>query len=179
MYDILVYQERARAPDDPASFTNFGDWVEVAAPGVDIYSTMPTYNVTLTPPYSLNYDYLSGTSMACPHVAGVVALILSRYPYMTRDSVRYWLRYAVDDQGPPEFDTYYGYGRINAHTAVESEKYSYDLVALGLDASPTVQPNASTTVKSAILNLGLEDVSARGIASNTGGWSDQGVYSYT
>lgn len=49
------------------SFSNYGDWVDIAAPGHNIYSTIP----------GNRYAYLSGTSMACPHVSGVAALVLS------------------------------------------------------------------------------------------------------
>ena len=52
-----------------ASYSNFGDWVDICAPGSDIYSTVPNNA----------YDYMSGTSMACPHVSGVAALIASYY----------------------------------------------------------------------------------------------------
>lgn len=50
-----------------ASFSNYGDWVDIAAPGQNIYSTVPNNR----------YEYLSGTSMACPHVSGVAALVVS------------------------------------------------------------------------------------------------------
>lgn len=49
-----------------ASFSCFGPWVDVCAPGVDILSTVPG-----------GYEFLQGTSMACPHVSGVAALVLS------------------------------------------------------------------------------------------------------
>ena len=49
------------------SFSNYGDWVDIAAPGQSICSTIPNNQ----------YGYLSGTSMACPHVSGVAALVVS------------------------------------------------------------------------------------------------------
>lgn len=50
-----------------AYFSNYGDWVDICAPGVDIYSTVS----------GNAYGTMSGTSMACPHVSGVAALIVS------------------------------------------------------------------------------------------------------
>ena len=55
------------------SYSNYGTNVHVAAPGVDILSTIPTNT----------YDYMDGTSMAAPHVAGVAALLKSYYPNLT------------------------------------------------------------------------------------------------
>ena len=53
----------------PASFTNFGDWIDIAAPGVGIYSTLVN-----------GYGTMSGTSTACPMVSGVLGLLVSHRP---------------------------------------------------------------------------------------------------
>ena len=50
-----------------ANYSNYGDFVDIAAPGSSVYSTLPNGK----------YGYLSGTSMACPHVSGVAALLVS------------------------------------------------------------------------------------------------------
>ncbi|MEU3604096.1 S8 family peptidase [Streptomyces sp. NPDC035033] len=59
----------------PASFTNFGAQNAVAAPGVDILSTLPTYTAKETLKNTSGYGKLSGTSMASPYVAAVAALL--------------------------------------------------------------------------------------------------------
>jgi subtilisin family serine protease len=59
-----------------ASFSNYGDWIDISAPGVSILSTIIG-----------GYDWYSGTSMACPHVAGILALCLSVDPGLGRQDV--------------------------------------------------------------------------------------------
>jgi parallel beta-helix repeat protein len=120
-YDEVIAVSATDPADNLATFSSYGMWIELAAPGVDIYSTLPTYNVTLTQdPFNktLNYDYLSGTSMACPHVAGVAALAWSAFPDYTNYKIRQILRRTADDLGDVGFDEFYGYGRINAEKAV-------------------------------------------------------------
>lgn len=146
--------------DDPAFFTSYGDWVELAAPGVGIYSTFPTYHVVLNdPPYSknLNYDYMSGTSMACPHVAGLGALIWSRFPNATRDWVRAQLRYTADDLGERGFDQYYGYGRINAKSAVEQAPPAHDLLIYDWEKPRSIQPEDTVVFNLTVLNFGTSN----------------------
>ncbi len=58
----------------PASFSNFGDWVDVSAPGVGILSTMPPSSADGC---GSNYCWLNGTSMATPHVAALAAMALA------------------------------------------------------------------------------------------------------
>lgn len=70
-----------------AYFTNYGlASVDIAAPGVNTLSTVPTGSCTLCDPSG--YTLLSGTSMATPHVSGVVAALLHRNPTLTADLAR-------------------------------------------------------------------------------------------
>jgi thermitase len=98
------------------SSSNYGSKIEVSAPGASVYSTV----------LSNGYDYKTGTSMACPHVAGLVALIRSYKPQLTNSQVRSALQTAVDDKGTPGKDIYYGYGRINCQKIISGpEAYQY------------------------------------------------------
>ncbi len=60
--------------DDLASFSNYGSWVDLAAPGVSILSTLPLSHEPT------GYGSMSGTSMACPHVSGTAALVMAQFP---------------------------------------------------------------------------------------------------
>ncbi|MHA1245737.1 MAG: S8 family serine peptidase [Candidatus Thorarchaeota archaeon] len=119
-YDNAIAVGAIDSDHNLADFSNYGPEQEVVAPGVDIYSTMPTYTVTLNywfmGGYSQNYDRMSGTSMATPMVAGVVALILSANPDLTPPEVRDILHTTSVDLGSAGWDQYFGYGEVNAKT---------------------------------------------------------------
>ncbi|MCX7844442.1 MAG: S8 family peptidase [Candidatus Bipolaricaulota bacterium] len=98
--------------DAKASFSNYGAWVDIAAPGVSIYSTLPNHtNRTGV----RNYGYLSGTSMAAPHVAGVAALIKARYPTLTNAQIAQRLLAT----GDPTTGFTTAIRRVNAYRAVQ------------------------------------------------------------
>jgi subtilisin family serine protease len=86
-----------------------GPEVELAAPGAGIYSTYK----------GGGYSTLSGTSMATPHVAGTVALMLGTDDF-SPDEVRLALTETAIDLGDSGRDNYYGYGLINAQAAVSA-----------------------------------------------------------
>jgi subtilisin family serine protease len=157
-YSEVVAVAATDQNDRKASFSNWGDWIELSAPGVSVYSTMPTYWVTLNGyGYSMNYDYLSGTSMACPHVAGVAALVWSRFPSKSRDWVRLWLRSTSDDLGAHGFDVYYGYGRVNARRAVEYATAQHELEAFSMATPLYVRPGEQGIINSTVFNFGESD----------------------
>ncbi|MEZ0374257.1 MAG: S8 family serine peptidase, partial [Candidatus Sericytochromatia bacterium] len=67
---------------------------------------------------STYYAATSGTSMSCPHVTGVVALMLAREPNLTPAQIRSRLIATADDIGAPGFDEASGYGKLNAYRAL-------------------------------------------------------------
>jgi hypothetical protein len=102
--------------DTVSSFSNVGPEVTVVAPGRDILSTMPTYAVGI--PAALNYDQLSGTSMATPCVTGLVGLMWSRHPGFTSQRIRDCLCTTAVKLGAGTFDNAWGFGRVDARAAV-------------------------------------------------------------
>jgi parallel beta-helix repeat protein len=148
-YDEAVAVSATDNLDNPAEFTNYGDWVDIAAPGVNIYSTFGNDS----------YAYMSGTSMASPHVAGVAALIWSRFPNMTRDQVWARLQYSADDLGEPGFDVYYGFGRVNARKAVEQAPTDHDVLVLNLKRPSRMALGDYATINTTVLNMGTSSES--------------------
>lgn len=145
-YDEVIAVGATDQLDNLAEFSNYGYWLELAAPGVNIFSTL----------LNNGYGYKSGTSMATPYVSAVAALILSNHPQFKRDAARYWLRDTAEDLGPPGFDASFGYGRINAHNAVNTSLPDYDLAIMG-EIPQTVVANATRNVEEIVLNLGRQN----------------------
>ncbi|MBI3960967.1 MAG: S8 family serine peptidase [Chloroflexi bacterium] len=104
-----------RDDDTRWSLSNYGSFVELSAPGYAVYST---YN-DLNNGYS-GYNYMSGTSMASPHVAGLAGLLFSQNPALTIAQVRWLMTSTAVDLGDPGRDDYFGYGRIDAFAALQA-----------------------------------------------------------
>lgn len=125
--------------DQLAKFSNFGNWVNVASPGVNIVSIRAKFNGKYLDMYQdagfkkaefaigngakdpyeqRGYFVASGTSMATPNAAGVVAMMLYANPNLKgkTDAVRNILKTTSDKQGTFKIQS----GRINAHKAVEA-----------------------------------------------------------
>lgn len=120
-YSNVIAVSATNRGDEIAPFSNRGIQVNVAAPGVDILSTLPPYRVTLNDPPSnkqMNYDILSGTSMAAPIVSGLSALVWTVAPNLTASQVRERIQATAVDLPPAGRDIFFGYGRVNAYVAV-------------------------------------------------------------
>lgn len=78
--------------DGLATFSNYGNVVDIAAPGVDVLSTYPRYLPhDCTAEFGVGYDVFAGTSMSSPHVAGAAALLKAAIPRLSPDDVQFQL----------------------------------------------------------------------------------------
>jgi thermitase len=93
-----------------ASFSNYGDYIDVVAPGASIASTY----------LDNQYAALSGTSMASPHVAALAGLIRSRNSNLNNEEVMRLMRESVVDLGTKGRDQYFGYGQVDIYKALRA-----------------------------------------------------------
>jgi subtilisin family serine protease len=124
--------------DDLAYFSNWGRTsVDVAAPGLNIFSTLPPYahlSGTCHDDDGDGYGNCSGTSMATPHVSGLAAFILAQYPELSWAEVKFNILSTVDPLPSLDGLVLTG-GRINANNAVNCDPASLQLEVL----SPSAQ----------------------------------------
>ena len=85
--------------DERAVFSNYGDWVDIAAPGVDVLSLRAS-GTSLGTTYDSFTTILSGTSMACPHVAGACALLISAFPQTQINEIKQAMMNLADPIDP-------------------------------------------------------------------------------
>ena len=104
-YDSVIAVSAIDSSGEIASWSSRGPEVELAAPGVEVLST-----ITYPWMYEHLYDYLSGTSMASPHVVGLAALIKEANPGISPDELRRRLSAYATDLGTPGRDRDYGFG---------------------------------------------------------------------
>lgn len=97
--------------DSKAYFSNYGDSVDVAAPGVGIESCVP----------GGRYKSLSGTSMATPHIAAVAAMFKLQNPSADPGEIEQLVKGSCRDLGDSGWDKYYGYGVPNLASADSDE----------------------------------------------------------
>mgnify|MGYP003631350329 FL=1 len=130
-YDAVMSVAAVDSNENRASYSQYNDQVEIAAPGSAVYSTYPTDT----------YASLSGTSMATPHVAGGAALVWSYFPQCSNTQIRNALTSAAEDKGANGRDNLYGFGLMQLEDA-----YSY-LNTNGCGGSGGSDPGTDPTVE--------------------------------
>ena len=120
-YDAVMSVAAVDSNENRASYSQYNDQVEIAAPGSAVQSTYPTNT----------YAALSGTSMATPHVAGGAALVWSYFPQCSNNQIRNALNATAEDKGSAGRDNFYGYGLMQL-----ADAYNY-LNTNGCDGSGT------------------------------------------
>lgn len=103
-YSSVIAVSATNSDDTVASYSSIGAEIDLAAPGTNIYSTYK----------GGGYATMSGTSMACPHVAGTAALILKDHDFASTMAALY--AYA-EDLGTGDRDNYYGNGLVDAENS--------------------------------------------------------------
>jgi len=106
--------------DERTYFSNFGDWVDICAPGEYILTTRPTDD----------YESVDGTSFSCPIAAGVAAFLVHVYPDSSPDFIYERMRIGVDniDSLNPGFEGLLGTGRIDAAKALYQWRFPFMLL---------------------------------------------------
>ncbi|MGE4170059.1 MAG: S8 family serine peptidase [Candidatus Margulisiibacteriota bacterium] len=100
---VIAVSATTKSGTFDSSYSNYGNRVDIAAPGTDIASTYT----------ESSYAADTGTSMASPHVAGAAALLLSKYPVLNPSEVYTAITQTATDKGTLGKDPYYGYGLLN------------------------------------------------------------------
>ncbi len=139
--------------DKVTSWSNYGSWVDVAAPGVAIYSTLK----------GNNYGFGSGTSMATPFVSGLAALVFTRVTdinsnNLLNDEVRAQIEKTCDDIGATGISG----GRINALKSVQTNT---TIVTTGVVVGKVID----STTGNAILGVTVTD-GVRSVTTDAGGY---------
>jgi subtilisin family serine protease len=127
--DRVVAISATDTTDRLASFSNYGNWITLSAPGSSILTTMN----------GGGYGFSYGTSFASPIVAGVAALMLSANPALSPGDVVSLLQQTAEDLGSPGYDSSFGWGRVNAYRAVEAARQRH-VLPVPVDRTPHPRP---------------------------------------
>jgi serine protease len=156
------------------SYTNYGSWISVGAPGGDSSRGQPTilstYATTSGQP---TYAPLEGTSMATPQVAGVAALVVSIAPQMNGAAVKDLLQKTATDLGPPGFDNDYGWGIVNAEAAIAALAPPQGADSLEVTPNALVFDSSTGQAGLVVTTLAGKSIAVTGVQTTTdqlSGW---------
>lgn len=164
--DALAVAALGASATTAASFSPAGPEIDLAAPGVGVLSTTPTY--ATSPGLTPNYDDLSGTSVAAAHVAGVAALVAASDPRLGAPAIRALLEARAVDLGAPGRDDATGAGRVDAFSALRALDVPPDAHAGGPYEVDEGSPVTFTAARSRGLGLSFAwDLDGDGATDST------------
>ncbi|MHB8746496.1 MAG: S8 family peptidase [Gammaproteobacteria bacterium] len=161
----LISVSATDSNDNLTSWSSYGPYVDVSAPGEGIWSTTR----------GGGYAAVSGTSFSSPVVAAVLALMESANPALTNVQLESLLKSTAVDRGTPGYDIYYGYGRVSAAAAVAAAR-NYGSTATAT-TSDTTAPSVSIASPTSGTLSGTVTVSAN--ASDSSGIARVDLYAGT
>ncbi len=147
--NVLAVSATNDSSDAFASFSNYGNWISVAAPGNWIYTTQN----------GGGYWSVYGTSFSTPQVAGLAALLFSLNPALSNAQVVDLIQSNADDLGSPGFDPYYGWGRINVYRALQAAQ-----ATTGNSLSVAIVSPSTGSLVSGMVNVDVAANSSVGVA---------------
>ena len=159
-YDAVVSVAAVDSNSAKASFSQYNNQVEIAAPGVGVNSTWRDGG----------YKSISGTSMATPHVSGVAALVWSHYPQCSNVQIRNALNKTAVDKGSAGRDVNFGFGIVNA-------KAAYDYLTAGCNGGGTGQNQApvakfNVSINGRSVTLSNQSTDDKAVVSSTWTFGD-------
>lgn len=131
-YNHVISVSALDAESNLTPYSNFGSAIDIAAPGGDMSQdenndqapdgVLSTLVDDSSRTKTASFDYLQGTSMAAPHVSGIFALMKAVYPALDAQTAEALLKtnQLSEDIGSTGKDQLYGYGRVNALSAVQA-----------------------------------------------------------
>lgn len=126
--------------DTLASFSSYGNWITISAPGSYIYTTNN----------GGGYGAWNGTSFSSPITAGLAALILSVNPNLSNTQVVNIIKNNADDLGTAGFDQYFGYGRINVYKSLVAAQTVVPQTDSTAPTSSITSPASGSTVSGSV-----------------------------
>jgi subtilisin family serine protease len=136
----LVVVSATDSNDAKASFSSWGSFVSLSAPGTYIWTTNN----------SLGYSQWQGTSFSSPVVAGVAALMMSARPDLSGDQIKSLMYSTAVDLGAAGRDPIFGYGRVNAAAAVQAARAYQAPVDTTAPVASIAAPLANSTVSGVV-----------------------------
>ena len=124
----------SNAIDEVTYFSSRGEYVSVAAPGDNVISSIRVKLASSEGVEGEPYAYWAGTSMSCPYVSALAALLKEKYPNANVYQIRKMIEEGAEDIDAPGYDTASGYGRINAANSLTLDPDEYEGGILKVEA---------------------------------------------